>query len=442
VLIFRDRVTNEPKGFGFVHFATKEAQKIALSEDYNHIQIKGRACRVRSEQKTTLFVGNIPKTLTVKDVHDSLYQLCPANMEVELKTGPPPACESRGFAFVTFGNHQTADKSRKVLVSAAIKERPLNVSWAEPQEDADADTMASVRTLYISNLHANVTDNVLGSLFSQYGVLVNCAIVKNPQTKESRGFAFVEFKTRESCVAAMDALNGAQLESQPMTIVLAKPPPKPSKSSDKGCYRCGGEGHISRDCPNNDGGDDRKRKRDRGGRSSSGGGGGGGGGQLRSAPQFNSSGQMNPYIYDPETQQYTYLEQGQWNRLKRDLGLSSPGPDRNRGGRDRGGRDRGDRDRRSGGNGGGGGYQQQQQQQYQQPAATGYYQGYDYSAYQQPGAYAGYPQYAYTTADYSQQTAAAAQPAATATATSGTAAAQPQQYAQHTDYAQTRYAPY
>jgi RNA recognition motif-containing protein len=194
VLIFRDRVTNEPKGFGFVHFQTKAGQQVALSDEYNHIQIKGRPCRVRPEQKTTLFVGNIPKNLNVKEVHDALYNFVGAQMEVELKTGPPPTSESRGFAFVTFGNHQTADKSRKTLVASAIKERPLNVSWAEPQEDADADTMASVRTLYVNNLHANVSDNVLGSLFSQYGVLVNCAIVKNPQTKESRGFAFVEFK--------------------------------------------------------------------------------------------------------------------------------------------------------------------------------------------------------------------------------------------------------
>lgn len=78
----------------------------------------------------------------------------------------------------------------------------------------------------------------------------------------------------------MDALNGAQLEGQPMTIVLAKPPPKPNKS-DKGCYRCGGDGHISRDCPNDDGsgkggrrGGDRGGGRDRG-RPNSGGGGGG-----------------------------------------------------------------------------------------------------------------------------------------------------------------------
>jgi len=299
----------------------------------------------------------------------------------------------------------------------------LNVSWAEPQEETDADTMASVKTLYVSNLHANVTDNVLGSLFSQYGVLVNCAIVKNPQTKESRGFAFVEFKTRESCVAAMDALNGAQLEGQPMTIVLAKPPPKPNKS-DKGCFRCGGDGHISRDCPNDDGSGGGGKRREKGGRDK--GRGGGGGGYPKSAPQFNANGQMNPYIYDPETQQYIYLDPGQWHRIKSDLGMgSAPGPTRH--GRSGGGR-RG---------GGGGGYATQTAV----PPPQQYYGGYDYSGYQgYSGQYAqAYPPQAYPQYDYSQQAAAtdpnaAAQPAATTAA--------PPQYAAHADYAQTRYAPY
>ncbi len=38
--IFRDPQTNEQKGFGFVHFKTKEAQTRALTDEFNHIMIK------------------------------------------------------------------------------------------------------------------------------------------------------------------------------------------------------------------------------------------------------------------------------------------------------------------------------------------------------------------------------------------------------------------
>ena len=52
---------------------------------------------MRPEQKTTLFVGNIPKTLIHKEVLDALIALVGPHIEVELKTGPPPVCESRGI---------------------------------------------------------------------------------------------------------------------------------------------------------------------------------------------------------------------------------------------------------------------------------------------------------------------------------------------------------
>jgi len=425
VLIFRDRVTNEPKGFGFVHFATKAAQQKALSDDYNHIQIKGRSSRVRSEQKTTLFVGNIPKNMNAKEVYDSLAQLIGPNIDVELKTGPPPTCESRGFAFVTFGNHQAADKGRKVLSSSSIKDRALNVSWAEPQEDADADTMATVKTLYVSNLNASVSDSELSSLFSQYGALVNCAVVKNPSTHESRGFAFIEFKTREACLAAMQALNGAQLEGQPMQIVLAKPPPK-ANSSSKGCYRCGAEGHISRDCPQGDGG---------GGSSGRSSGRSGGpsrrGGYSTGATQFNQNGGMNPYLYDPETQQYIYLDSSQFRRIRQDLGLDGGGGPVRHGrggssGRSSSSRGGGSSGYSSYGSGGGatGGY------------GGGYGGGYDYSGASGYGQ-TGYGQQGYSSQGYGGQYAQqggydySQQPQASGYAQQG-----------HTDYAQNRYAPY
>ncbi len=49
----------------------------------------------------------------------------------ELKTGPPPSFESRGFCFLTLSSHNKADQARKVLAASSIRGRLLNVSWAE-----------------------------------------------------------------------------------------------------------------------------------------------------------------------------------------------------------------------------------------------------------------------------------------------------------------------
>jgi RNA recognition motif-containing protein len=147
VHIFRDPHTNEQKGFGFVHFKTREGQERALTEEFNHVVIKvtllpsvttqltcqkGRPCRVSiSEQKNTLFVGNLPVDMNQEEIAAALTNVFGPGADIELKTGPPPAYESRGFCFAQFTTHQRAEAARKLLLQATVKGRPLNVSWAE-----------------------------------------------------------------------------------------------------------------------------------------------------------------------------------------------------------------------------------------------------------------------------------------------------------------------
>jgi len=67
---------------------------------------------------------------------------------------------------------------------------------------------------------------VLIALFSEHGNVISCNIVKNPQTKQSRGFAFVEMDSRESAEKALRSLDNSELVGQKISVVLAKPPPK------------------------------------------------------------------------------------------------------------------------------------------------------------------------------------------------------------------------
>jgi len=69
--------------------------------------------------------------------------------------------------------------------------------------------MAKVKTLYISNIHSGVTDDMLRFLFAQFGEVKNCVIVKNPATRESRGFAFVEYHVRQALSSLMSPHSNA-----------------------------------------------------------------------------------------------------------------------------------------------------------------------------------------------------------------------------------------
>ena len=51
--------------------------------------------------------------------------------------------------------------------------------------------------LYISNLSYKTEEQDLHEKFSDYGKIKNCKVIKDPYTKQSRGFGFVTFESSE-----------------------------------------------------------------------------------------------------------------------------------------------------------------------------------------------------------------------------------------------------
>uniref|UniRef100_A0A914HN17 RRM domain-containing protein n=1 Tax=Globodera rostochiensis TaxID=31243 RepID=A0A914HN17_GLORO len=61
------------------------------------------------------------------------------------------------------------------------------------------------RKLFIGGLSINTTNETLSDFYSQFGALVDCVVMRDPQTKRSRGFGFVSFSSLEEVDRAMDA---------------------------------------------------------------------------------------------------------------------------------------------------------------------------------------------------------------------------------------------
>lgn len=120
-----------------------------------------------------------------------------------------------------------------ILEKNSVKDRPLNITWAEKSNTREVDevTMSKVKTLYVSNLNISASEHLLFSVFQPYGNLINVVIIRNPSTKQSRGFAFIEYEKRENALSALQYLNGRELLGQVMNITLAVPAPPKSKKS-------------------------------------------------------------------------------------------------------------------------------------------------------------------------------------------------------------------
>ena len=59
-------------------------------------------------------------------------------------------------------------------------------------------------------------------MFSKYGEVESASIVRDPHSRESRGFGFVNFSRREEAEAALDALHGQELHGRAISVDKAK----------------------------------------------------------------------------------------------------------------------------------------------------------------------------------------------------------------------------
>ena len=92
------------------------------------------------------------------------------------------------------------------------------------QRPVNTNALNSDATLYIGNLHPEVTDMELFNYFRPYGDILSCRIMKDIYSGESRGFAFLSFKAKEDAKSAKEALNYQKIHGWEIRISFKKSP--------------------------------------------------------------------------------------------------------------------------------------------------------------------------------------------------------------------------
>jgi RNA recognition motif-containing protein len=77
--------------------------------------------------------------------------------------------------------------------------------------------------IYCGNLNWQTTEADLQTAFEEYGQVSSVTIIKDRYTGQSRGFGFVEMPNDSEGQAAIDALNGKELDGRTLRIDIARP---------------------------------------------------------------------------------------------------------------------------------------------------------------------------------------------------------------------------
>jgi cold-inducible RNA-binding protein len=100
--------------------------------------------------------------------------------------------------------------------------------------------------LYVGNLSYQTTEQGLRELFMQAGSVVSVALIKEPGTQRSKGFAFVEMSSQSEVQKAISMFNGYTLDERQMAVSVARP--REERSGGGGNRQ--GQGHNNRNNTN------------------------------------------------------------------------------------------------------------------------------------------------------------------------------------------------
>jgi RNA recognition motif-containing protein len=78
-------------------------------------------------------------------------------------------------------------------------------------------------SIYVGNLSRTATEDDLQQAFEQYGVVSSVNIIKDRETSQPRGFAFVEMADGQAAATAIKELNLREIAGRAITVNEARP---------------------------------------------------------------------------------------------------------------------------------------------------------------------------------------------------------------------------
>ncbi|KAF6136202.1 hypothetical protein GIB67_001611 [Kingdonia uniflora] len=224
VRIVKSKYSQKNKGFAFVRFATVDQAKRAAFQ-LNYTQIRGRICEVRRKyDNETLHLGNICTTWTKDTLVQKLNSYELQNLlDVQLIEDPSDKSKNRGYAFLNFSTHMDAvAASNKLQRGDAFFGTSVraDVAFAISAVEPDEEVMAQVKSIFLDGVPESWDEQHVVDQFKKYGEIINVQLARNMPSAKRKDFGFISFRTRDSALACIDAVNNGDIDEGSQKVLL------------------------------------------------------------------------------------------------------------------------------------------------------------------------------------------------------------------------------
>ncbi|XP_012482731.1 polyadenylate-binding protein 2 [Gossypium raimondii] len=233
----------QSKGYGFVQFDNEESAQNAIDK-LNGMLINDKQVYVghflcKHERETApnkvkfnnVYVKNLSDTTTDEELKTIFGEHGEITSVVVMRDADG---KSKCFGFVNFENADDAAKAVEALNGKKFEDKEWYVGKAQKKSEREHELKARFEqnmkeasdkfqglNLYIKNLDDSIGDEKLKKMFSEFGNITSCKIMRDP-SGISKGSGFVAFSTPEEASRALAEMNGKMIVSKLLYVAPAQ----------------------------------------------------------------------------------------------------------------------------------------------------------------------------------------------------------------------------
>ncbi|KAG9945497.1 RNA-binding domain-containing protein, partial [Aureobasidium melanogenum] len=212
-------------------------RKAEEAPDASSKKVKVTAEGQFGEPSKVLFVGGLSWNVDEDWLSKEFEEFSPVSVRVITHAD---SGRSKGFSYVEFADVDAATQALNAKHGTDLDGRTLKCDFSTPRDNSnrsydksqvgaranafgDKQQSTPSTTLFVGNVSFNTTTDSLTGYFSEYGSINSIRLPTDRETGAPKGFGYVEFGSVEEAKAALEGLNGADVDGRNIRLDFAAP---------------------------------------------------------------------------------------------------------------------------------------------------------------------------------------------------------------------------